>query len=231
MPYVPSKKTDERSEDRELIDIEVKKVVKAIVKVEIVPILTLDYFYTSMRQVCSVIRACEEGFGTGLVLPAKMLGFTIFEIAHKYKYKGAWLGELNYATTRLIQELPKELVAKDLMLSELRYWYYAEVVGYLGALTHHFQSIQNTNWIDQGFAGVFTDVKDEYKRRVNVSYEATQIIKSGDCYDTPYYTKLIEIVDQHGQIIGHQEVMVKRSLSTLNKDVIGSIKINRKINV
>ncbi len=229
MPYVPSKKTDGKSLDRELIDIAVHKLVVSLVKNLKEAIDVFDKFYRALRQTCSIINATEEGYGVCIRTPEQMLGKVIYDIAKKYNYKGAWLGELNYAVTRLIQEIPKELVKAGLATSELRYWYYAEVVGYLGALSFHYQSIRDTNWVDQGMAGVFTDIKDEYKRRVNVSYEAAQIIKSGDCYDAPYYTKLIEIVDQFGQVVGHQEVMLKRSSSTLNKDVVGRIKIERTI--
>ena len=71
-----------------------------------------------------------------------------------------------------------------------------------------------------GIGGVFEDVKDEYKRRVNTAYEAAQIVKNGDCYDTPYYTKLIEVIDSDGHHVGYQEVMVKRSHFTVGFDTI-----------
>jgi len=216
MPYVPK-------EDRKLINKDVKKVVKEIVKDIKEPIDVFEKFYDCVRQVCSTIRATEEGYGSTLFNVYQELGRIIYDVARKYNYTGAWLGELNYATTRLVQEIPKILVEIGLMKTELRYWYHAEIVGYLGALTHHFQSIQNTNWIDQGFAGVFEDVKDEYKRRVNTAYEADQIIKSGDCYDTPYYTRLANIENYMGEVIGHIEIMLKRTEKTLRKDIVGTI--------
>ncbi len=148
-PYVPSKKTDGKSEDREILD----------------PL-------------------------------AKALADGIAQVAAKYKYDGAFLGELNYSLTRLIQHLPRSLMKFQGFASELRYWMYA------------------------GIVGVLVDVKDEYKRRVNTSYEAAQIVKSGDCYDAPYYTKLLEVLDSSGNYLGHMEVMVKRSDNTLNKDVL-----------
>jgi len=231
MPYVPSEKTDGKSQDRKLIDAEVKKVVRLLVKDCKESIEIFNGFYNLMRSVCAAIRAREDYLhcdGVNMRNINQLLGLTIYEVAQKYNYDGAWLGELNYATTRIIQEIPKALVKKGLMKSELRYWYYAEVVGYLGALVHYFQDIHLTNWIDQGFAGVFEDVKDEYKRRVNTAYEAAQIVKSGDCYDTPYYTKLIEIVDKHGRHIGYQEVMLKRTKGTLKLDVIGKAELLSK---
>lgn len=224
MPYVASRR--QNADDRELIDVEVKNVAQAIVNISDVPMLVFEFFNDSMRQVCSVIRACENGFGANAHLPAQKLGRVIYDVSRKYEYEGAWLGELNYATTRLIQEIPKVMVDKGLMKTELRYWFYAETVGYLGALSHYFQSISNTNWIDQGFAGVFEDIKDEYKWRVNRSYEAYQIIKSGDCYDTPYYTKLVEVTDSKGFHRGYMDISVKRSDTTVNKDVIGKVIID-----
>ena len=192
------------------------------------PIDVFKRFYNCMRQACSTIRATEEGHGVTLHWAYQRLGRTIFDVARKYNYIGAWLGELNYTTTRIIQEIPKALVKKGLMKTELKYWYHAEIVGYLGALTHHFQSIQNTNWIDQGFAGVFEDVAQEYKRRVNTAYEAAQIIKSGDCYDTPYYSRLVNVENYSGEVIGHFEVMLKKSKKTLKKDIIGTIFLRKK---
>src|SRR5437762_14257379 len=89
---------------------------------------------------------------------AKNLAEEIAIVSKKYKYDGAFLGELNYSLTRLIQHLPRSLMTHCGFKDEIRYWLYA------------------------GIVGVLVDVKDEYKRRVNTAYEAAQIEKSGDCY-------------------------------------------------
>ncbi len=47
------------------------------------------------------------------------------------------------------------------------------------------------SWVYAAFVGALEDVKDEYKRRANTAYEAAQIRKSEDCYDTPYHTELV----------------------------------------
>jgi hypothetical protein len=221
MPYIQNEK------DRFLIDCEVGNVAHEIINSNgNEPVIRIfDKFYQSMRDTCMIIDACQKCFGVTVPSAAKQLGRTIFNISEQYNYLGAWLGILNYATTRLIQVLPKLLVEEGLMKVEFRYWYYAEIVGYLGALVKYFQDIDNINWIDQGFAGVLEDVKDEYKRRVNIAYEAQQIIDNGDCYDTPYYTKLVEVYDQQNQPCGYAEIMVKRSDSTLGKRVIGKMQI------
>lgn len=223
MPYVPSEKTDGKSQDRNLIDVDVEALAEFIAVSSKTGITALEHLHDTLRQACCVIRACEDGYGISIMHPAQYLGRTIYNVAKTYNYQGAWLGELNYAVTRLIQVLPQKLVNKGIMKSELRYWWYAEVVGYLGALTFHYQSISNTNWIDQGFAGVFEDIKDEYKWRVNRSYEAAQIIRSGDCYDTPFYTKLVEVVDHNGEHVGYTDIYLKRSEKTLNKDIVGKM--------
>lgn len=129
----------------------------------------------------------------------KQLADSIAHVAKKYKYDGAFAGELNYALTRLLQDIPRSLITSGQIKEEIRYW------------------------IQPLMYGVLTDVAWEHKRRVNVSYEAAQIVKSGDCYDTPYYTRLVEVVDKTGNHVGYQEVMVKRSPETLTKDVIGKI--------
>ncbi len=119
---------------------------------------------------------------------AESLASEIAAVSKKYEYDGAFLGELNYALTRLIQHLPRKLG----LVGEIRYWLYA------------------------GIVGVLVDVKDEYKRRVNTAYEAAQIEKSGDCYDTPYYTRLIDVVREDGSKIGTMEVQMKRDDFTLS---------------
>tara|TARA_B100001971_G_C17988465_1_gene431063 strand:- start:419 stop:589 length:171 start_codon:yes stop_codon:yes gene_type:complete len=46
-------------------------------------------------------------------------------------------------------------------------------------------------------------------------------MKSGDCYGGPYYTRLVEVVDENGNHIGHQEIILKRSKETVGQDVLG----------
>lgn len=125
---------------------------------------------------------------------AKALADGIAQVAAKYKYDGAFLGELNFALTRLIQHLPRSLMQYQGFKDEIRYWMYA------------------------GIVGVLVDVKDEYKRRVNPAYEDAQIEKSGDCYDTPYYDRLIDVVDTAGKKYGTMSVRMKRSPETLAID-------------
>lgn len=137
--------------------------------------------------------------------PVQALADAIAEVSARHKYEGAFAGELNYSLTRLIQEIPRSLIKAGQLKEEMRYW------------------TQPTMY------GVLLDVALEHKLRVNTAYEAAQIIKSGDCYDTPFYTRLVEVVDEDGTIIGHQHIMLKRDESTLNVDVLPvQIKVKTK---
>ena len=69
---------------------------------------------------------------------------------------------------------------------------------------------------------MFEDIKDEYKVRVNEAYEHAQIKKSGDCYDAPYYSRVMDILTRDGELIGTIKVNMPRSEETLNIDVLPS---------
>lgn len=124
------------------------------------------------------------------------LAKTIARLANESGDATACAGLMNYALTRLLQQLPKEMVATGQLKEELRYW------------------------LQPLFYGVLHDVAAEHKRRVNTAYEAEQILKSGDCFDTPYYTKLIEVRDESGEVIGHMEVMLKREEGTVRQNML-----------
>jgi len=130
---------------------------------------------------------------------AKLAADKIAEVAAGHKYDGAFAGELNFFLTRILNHLPRSLMEKQGFKEEIRYW------------------------VQPLMYGVLLDVVLEHKRRVNVAYEAEQIVKSGDCYDAPFYTRLAEIVDENGKHVGYQEVMLKRDPSTLTSDVVGKI--------
>ena len=147
MPYVPSEKTDGKSQDRNILD----------------PL-------------------------------AKALADGIAQVAQAYHYDGAFLGEMNYALTRLIQHLPRALQQYQGFKDETRYW------------------------LQAGMFGVLMDVMLEYKVRVNQAYEIAQIEKSGDCYDTPYYSRVVEFLDETGKCVGKGYVNVPRSAATLEID-------------
>jgi len=211
MPYVPSKKTPGHmnkynEDDRVIIDEEVHKV--AFELAECLEGANLDEVYA----------AFFAGFDFDLGRLSKErkadyagpLAKAVFDVAKKYNYDGAFLGEANYAITRLIQEVPQAAVKLGKWKEELRYWVYAKTVEAL--------IIASKEAYTSGMKGVFEDIKDEYKRRVNPSYETEQILKSGDCYDTPYYNKVVELKKKSGETVGHILVDMKRSPETVNLD-------------
>ena len=211
MPYVPSKKTDGKSTDREILDVALERMAD-VAATEISNNLSLVAVYKSIfvkvaQSLHSLSRSTPVGNG-----PEVDLAQAIYSVGASYGYEGAYLGELNYAFTRFIQRVPQLKVKSGAWAQELRYWLYAATVEALTSASYE------TKDLGIGVSGVFEDIKDEYKRRVNTAYEAEQILKSGDCYDTPYYTRLVEVVDEGGNTIGYQEVMLKRSDATLHQD-------------
>jgi hypothetical protein len=121
--------------------------------------------------------------------------------------RGAWLGRFNYALTRFIQVVPEKMVQQGVWKEEFRYWVYAQTVGALSRSAMDIHTFGGDDWPTDGLVGVMVDVKDEYKRRVNAAYEAFQIRKAGDCYNTRYRTELSEVKDVSGKVIGYAEVM------------------------
>ena len=236
MPYVPSKKTDGKSTDREVLDAAVEPAAKdAAAKIagNLSAIKVYKSFFVGTACFLRDLLVKRGEVRVGILLRTacffrglfiserKMRGDTryllaraIYEAANSYGYEGAYLGELNYAFTRFIQRVPQIKVELGTWKEELRYWLYAATVEGLTAAHSH-----TLGWYI-GMAGVFTDIKDEYKRRVNPAYEAAQIVKSGDCYNTPYYNRLVEVVDEKGKHVGHVLVDMKRSEETLHKDVL-----------
>ncbi len=225
MPYVPSKKTDGKSTDREVLDKAVEALANQVAEritnnLSLIKIYKQTFYKTTLS-----LKELNRGDVVDGTLEST-LAQVIYEVGAKYGYEGAFLGELNYSFTRFIQRVPQIMVERKIWKEELRYWLYAATVE---GLT--YAADKTKSW-GLGISGVFEDIKDEYKWRVNRSYEATQIIKSGDCYDTPYYGRLVEVVDEDGNLIGHMEVWLKRSEKTLHQDLLdGKIVLKKKKDV
>jgi hypothetical protein len=139
---------------------------------------------------------------------AQVLAAEIFGGAEKHGYRGAWVGGLNYALTRLIQRVPAKMVERGAWKEEFRFWVYVQTAGALerAAMTVHSGG-GDDDWVADALVAVLTDVKDEYKRRVNSAYEAFQIVRAGDCYTTPYRTEVVAVKDGMKNVIGYTEVM------------------------
>lgn len=155
------------------------------------------------------IRMAERGAAPAAESKATVVAQRILEVAAGHGVKGGWCGELNYALTRLIQAVPHELVGAGQWAEPFRYWIYAQTVGALTRSAWDLHRECNDDYTGNGLCGVLTDIKDEYKRRVNTAYEAAQIRKSGDCYDlVPFRTKLVPV--NIGGVRGHQEIMLEK---------------------
>lgn len=217
MPYVPSEKTNPPAEDRNVLDSAVEALAKDLVERTENNLSLIKEYRSSFWRIAEALSICVKGSALNPKTsgdPAVRLALRIRQVGEKYEYEGAYLGELNYAITRTIQRVPQLKVECGEWEEELRYWLYAATVESLICASY------DTREMGLGISGVFEDIKDEYKRRVNTAYEAIQILKSGDCYDTPYYTRLIEVIDGDRNHVGYQEVMLKRSEQTLGKDVL-----------
>lgn len=214
MPYVPSKKTDGKSTNRKVIDAALMPLVQSVAA-EITNNFSLRKIYervfiqtaTNLQDMLKSTNLIGQGLTWDL---AK----AIYVTGAKYRYEGAYLGEFNYAFTMFIQLVPKAKVERGDWKDELCYWLYAETVT---ALRH---AENQTEHLNIGVDGVFRDIKDEYKWEVNRSYEIAQILKSGHCYFTPYYNRVVEVIDEGSNHVGHMEVMLKRSDDTLSKDIL-----------
>src|SRR3989344_6054085 len=223
MPYVPSKKTDGKSTDRVMLDKAVEALAQEAADKISDNLSLLTVYQGVFVGVANSLAHLLSGKPVADKTAVWNLATVFYDLENAYDYEGAFLGELNYAMTRFVQRVPQIKVANNSWTQELRYWLYARTVSALIYASRH------TEDLDLEIDGVFEDIKDEYKRRVNTSYEAAQILKSGDCYDTPYYTRLVEVVDEDGNPVGHMEVMLKRGDETLAKDMLdGKIVLKKK---
>lgn len=152
-----------------------------------------EMYRREFQAIAAGITELETGVAAGPAGKARELASAIVEAAKVYNQQGGWLGELNYAITRLIQSVPFAMYKRGIWKEALRYWLYAETVGALTRAAYDIHAKSGNDWISNGIAGVLEDVKDEYKRRVNTAYEAAQIRKSGDCFElSPFHTQLVE---------------------------------------
>lgn len=215
MPYIPSEKTNPPAEDRKTLDKFVEQAAQNSASKITNNFSLITEYKLVFTNVAGAIRALRADGKIGDTEP-EILAKAIFELGEKYGYEGAFLGELNYALTRFIQRVPgikvenKEWEEKN----ELRYWLYAATV--------HALIYTSTYTLEEndGISGVFEDIKDEYKWKVNRAYEAAQIAKNGDCFDAPFYTRLVEVTNGDGTHIGYMDILLKRSDKTVNEDIL-----------
>lgn len=219
MPYVAQ-------EDRKKLNPTIENVAIAIakrVKSADTPAELSVFYKRAFMSIAETIYRLVSGKQVELKTDEQKLGGKIYELDREYNYDAAFNGELNYSITRIIQLTPREMVQRGISKQELRYWIYSQTVGALMRVQDEVKALATKandparDWVFDGLVGVFEDIKDEYKRRVNPDYELEQILKSGDCYDGPYHTTLREIRDDAGNVIGWHEIMPNRE-SPKNKD-------------
>jgi hypothetical protein len=205
MPYIPAA-------NRPAIDEKVTALAEEIAAAMIAQRHTAEisvHYRRAFMEIAEFLAAMESGTADRPASAGGHLAATIIQTARGSGVKGGWTGELNYAITRLIQQVPRVMCLQKAWDEPLRYWIYAQTVGALTRTAYDLHSRMADDYIGNGLAGVFEDVKDEYKRRVNTAYEAAQILKNGDCYEySPYCTQLVAAsVDG---VAGYQEVMLPR---------------------
>jgi hypothetical protein len=203
MPYIPP-------QNRPAIDAAVDVVAEALadrVQAEEITAGISVLYRDTLNTVADSIAAIESG-KPPVAGEAGALAACIVETAKVYEQQGAWAGELNYAVTMLIQAVPYKLYKRGVWSECLRYWLYAQTVGALTRTAYDVHERFGNGYVGNGLAGVFEDIKDEMKRRVNSAYEAAQITKSGDCYNMmPYHTELVPF--EKDGVAGYIEIMLK----------------------
>ena len=203
MPYIPPSNRPPIDEAVDQLAKEIADAMAAAKETSELGSRLRSAFMTISRH----IRDSESGTSPAVGGKAQALAQRVLDVATSYGIKGGWTGELNFAVTRLIQAVPYQLYKKAEWQEPLRYWIYAETVGALTRTAWDLHAECADDYIGNGLCGVFIDIKDEYKRRVNTAYEAAQILKSGDCYDRITFRTQLVPVTVNG-VEGYQEVML-----------------------
>lgn len=202
MPYIPPQN---RPDLDTKVDALAEEIALALIENDHTAELSTHYRHALM-EIAAFIAKLEAEPDAAPATKAQELAAMIVEKAKSYDQKGAWTGELNYSITMFIQLVPYKMYKKGAWSQPMRYWIYAQTVGALTRTAYDVHGKMPDDYIGNGLAGVFEDIKDEFKRRVNTAYEAAQIIKSGDCYDyVPYRTQLTPF--KAGDVEGFIEIM------------------------
>lgn len=183
MPYV---KESHRKKLDPMLDLVSDEIVEAASLLE-KPQQIGQVYFSTFFEVCRLVKELVTGVpSSSSSKNSQRLAKLIFETGTE---DGSfWAGDLNYVLTRIIQIVPRKLVEKRKWEKEFRYWTYAVTAGALErtALAISYESSpkkEEESWLNVVLVGVLLDIKDEYKRRVNVPYEIEQQKANGDCYD------------------------------------------------
>jgi hypothetical protein len=204
MPYIPPQN---RPAINERVDALAGKIADSLADNDETAEISV-YYRDAFSGIADSIAALEAGESV-VQGEAGALAACIVETAAGYGQKGGWTGELNYAVTMLIQAVPFKLYKRGVWAECLRYWLHAQTVGALTRTAYDIHERFGNGWIGNGLAGVFEDIKDELKRRVNTAYEAAQINKSGDCFQMmPFRTRLVPM--EKDGVEGYIEILQKQ---------------------
>ncbi len=167
-----------------------------------------------MLEMTNAIVDKESGSDAVPKTAAQRLGHQLFDVAKRKggSIKVDWLGNLNYATTRLIQIVPHIMVAEHGWKEEFNNSIYTMTAGALEQTAMEIRTRYvpgNIEWVLDGLVGVLFDITDEYKRRVNIAYRAVQIKDLGDSFDAPFRTEVVENEITGNK--GYQEIMMDHS--------------------
>ena len=202
MPYIPP---DNRPDIDRRVDAVAEEIAAMLTEKGQTAEMSTHYrrcFLEIAEFIAVLEKSPDEPAGT----IAEELASVVVEQAKGYNQTGGWVGELNYAITMLIQMVPYKMYKKGEWSEPLRYWIHAQTVGALTRTAYDLHARMGDDFIGNGLTGVFEDIKDELKRRVNTAYEAAQISKSGDCFGyVPYRTQLTPF--KTGDVEGFIEVM------------------------
>jgi hypothetical protein len=191
MPYVKDSHRKKLDPQLEVVSGELAQAASALAKPQAIGELYFSRFF----EISSLVKDLAANGGqqksfvsssSPSLKSSQELAKLIYEIGTE---DGSfWAGDLNYSITRIIQIVPKKLVQRHLWEKEFRYWTYTVTAGSLERTALEFRNHSSSNkkgdtWLDVVLVGVLTDIKDEYKRRVNVPYEIEQQRINGDCYD------------------------------------------------
>ena len=205
MPYIPPQ--NRPAIDRMVDDVAEELAQKLVEQGQ--PAEISSHYRRTFMETAEFISQSERNRKPLARSSSERLAQTLLEKAAPYGIQGGWTGELNYALTMLIQKVPHWMAKRGVWEEALRYWVYAQTVGALTRTAYALHACSENDYIGNGLTGVFEDVKDEYKRRVNTAYEAAQILKSGDCYDfVPFRTCLVPVTV--GNTKGYQEIMLPK---------------------
>jgi hypothetical protein len=204
MPYIPPKN---RPTIDEAVDKLAKETADHLIENNIAGAISEDYRKIFMDIADYIVLYEKNKVPQQNLSKAQLVAKSVVDMAEGYNQQGGWQGELNYAITRIIQWIPFEMYRRKNWKEALRYWLYAQTVGALTRTSYAIHNKYDDSWVANGLSGVFEDIKDEYKRRVNTAYESLQIRKSGDCFEkSPFKTQLVEF--EHAGVEGWIEIML-----------------------